>query len=270
MAPWLSSGDLAVEEVGGWPSNVKAPSAIAYNERHAMPKAMTQADIDEVKAAFVASAQRAVKAGYDLIEIHNAHGYLLHSFLSPVTNQRTDQYGGSFENRTRLTLEVVDAIRAVIPADMPLFLRISATDWLEYKNEPSWTVADTARLAPILAEHGVDLIDVSSGGQHPDQKIKGGPGYQAPFAKEVRKALAGKALVSAVGSITDGKLAQEILDDGAADVVMCGRAFQRNPGLVWKFAEDLNVEISVANQISWGFGGRGGGSKIKKHHGSIP
>ena len=145
-----------------------------------MPKEMTKNDIENLKEAFVDSVKRALKAGFDTIEIHNAHGYLLHSFVSPATNKRTDEYGGSFENRTRLTLELVELTRQTIPEDMPLFLRISATDWLEHDSSmESWKVEDTVRLAEILAEKGVDLLDVSSAGNHPSQKIKTGPGYQA-------------------------------------------------------------------------------------------
>ena len=164
VAPWIEGSPAALEEVGGWPDNVWAPSAISYHESYNRPKEMTKEGIKRVVAAFASAAKRAVKAGFDVIEIHNAHGYLLHSFLSPISNKRNDEYGGSFVNRTRLTLEVVDAIRGVIPDDMPLFLRISGTDWLEESlpNEPSWTSRDTARLAPILFEHGVDLLDVSS------------------------------------------------------------------------------------------------------------
>ena len=158
----------------------------------------------------------------------------------------------------------MDLVRSEIPDSMPLFLRISATDWLEHTGEPSWTVDQTAKLAKILADKGVDLIDVSSGGLHPAQKIVSGPGYQAPFAKRVREAVAGKALVSVVGAITEGRRAQALIDDGSADVIMSGRQFQKNPGLVWAWADDLGVEIYVANQIGWGFGrataigGRGG------------
>ena len=153
----------------------------------------------------MAAVKRALEAGFDVIEIHNAHGYLLHEFLSPVSNKRTDEYGGSWENRTRLTLEVVEAAREAIPEGMPLFLRISASDWLDGQREQfpeSWTEADTVRLAPLLAERGVDFLDVSSGGLHPSQKIKTGPGYQAPFAKAVKKAVGDKMAVGVVGSIT--------------------------------------------------------------------
>lgn len=235
-----------------------APSAIPYNEKHATPKAMTKAYIQEFKAAFAASIKRALAVGFDAIEIHHAHGYLLHSFVSPASNKRTDEYGGSFENRTRLTLETVDLAREIMPKDMPLFLRISATDWLE-ESEPdmeSWRVADTVRLSKLLAEKGVDLLDVSSGGLHEKQHIHAGPGYQAPFAKAVKEAVGNKMFVGTVGSITEGKQANTLLEEGL-DLAIVGRYFQKNPGMVWAFADDLGVQCNWANQIRWGFGGRG-------------
>jgi 2,4-dienoyl-CoA reductase-like NADH-dependent reductase (Old Yellow Enzyme family) len=225
---------------------------------------MSKADILELKTAFIAATTRALRAGFDAIEIHNAHGYLLHEFLSPISNTRTDEYGGTFENRSRLTLEIVDLVRATIPDTMPLFLRISASDWLDHDTTrfpSSWTSADTVRLAPILAAHGVDLLDVSSAGNHPDQKIQTGPAYQAPFAIAVKKAVGDKMAVSAVGAITNGPQAQSLVDDDGLDAIMVGRMFQKNPGLVWTFADELGVEIKVANQIGWGFGGRAGGKK---------
>ncbi|KAG6819981.1 hypothetical protein H0H93_006811 [Arthromyces matolae] len=262
VAPWISGNPTASVEVGGWPDNVWGPSDIPFLDGwYPNPKALTKQGIERVVDAFVAAAKRALKAGFDVIEIHNAHGYLLHSFLSPISNKRTDEYGGSFENRIRLTLEVVDAIRGVIPENMPLFLRISATDWLEEvkPDEPSWRSEDTVRLAPILHAHGVDFLDVSTGGNHPEQKIKGGPAYQAPFAHDVKKALDSSStlVVGSVGAITDGLPAQGVLDKGQADAIFVGRNFIKNPGTVWAFAEDLGVEIKVANQIGWGFKGRG-------------
>ncbi|KAG1748345.1 uncharacterized protein EDB91DRAFT_1113550 [Suillus paluster] len=267
VAPWLRGGGLAAtENVGGWPENVWSPSTVPYNDTFPVPKELSKAQIQAVVVAFVESTKRALKAGIDIIEIHNAHGYLLFSFLSPVSNKRTDEYGGSFENRIRLTLEVVDAIREVIPEDMPLFLRVSATEWLEeaLPNEPSWRVEDTVKLAGILAEHGVDFLDVSSGGSHPKAITKSGPAYQAPFAQAVKQAVGDKLVVGSVGAITDGKIAQEVLDKGQADVVLVGRQFQKNPATVWAFASDLGVAIKVANQIGWGFVGRGGQSTQKK------
>lgn len=274
VAPWLAMGAIATEDVNGWPDNVFGPSAISYNADHATPKAFTLDQIEDLKKAWIAAVRRAVKAGIDVIEIHNAHGYLLHSFLSPVANQRTDKYGGSFENRVRLTLELVELTRKEIPKDMPLFLRISATDWLdtnpEFKGE-SWTLEDTKRLAPLLAERGVDLLDVSSSGNHPLQKIKTGPGYQTPFAKAIKKVLGPDStmLVGTVGSITSGKQAEAILTgkgEGAhgeeeLDLAIVGRMFQKDPGLVWTWAEELGIQINVANQIRWGFGGRPGAPK---------
>ncbi|KAF7986396.1 hypothetical protein HWV62_35442 [Athelia sp. TMB] len=261
IAPWLSGGVTATESVGGWPDNVQGPSAIPWGEGYPNPKEASVEYIKSVVEAFAASAKRAIEAGIDVIEIHNAHGYLAQSFLSPVSNKRTDQYGGSFENRTRFTLELVDAVRAAIPKDTPLFLRISASDWLEESlpNEPSWTAEDTVRLAPILAEHGVDFLDVSSAGNHPKQKIKGygaGP-YQTHFAAAVKEAVGDKLIVGAVGGIKSGKVAQEILEKGQADVAIVGRWFQKDPALVWTFAEELGVDIFVAHQIEWGFKGRG-------------
>lgn len=260
VAPWLSLGETAQKEAGGWPTETIAPSAIAYSSSFPHPKEMTLDGIQQFKDAFVAAAKRAVEVGFDVIEIHNAHGYLLHQFLSPVSNKRTDQYGGSFENRTRLTRETIEAVRAIMPKDMPLFVRISADDWLKGQDEfpESWTIEDTVKLAPILVELGVDLLDVSSAGNHPSQKIKGGPGYQAPFALAVKEKTGDSLHVTAVGSISTGILAQEIVNNGL-DAVFVGRYFQKNPGLVWSFAEDLGVEIQAANQIGWGFGGRAGG-----------
>lgn len=219
-------------------------------------------------------------------------GYLLHSFLSPASNKRTDEYGGSFENRTRLTLEIVELTRQTIPDDMPLFVRVSATDWLEKEEGmDSWEVEDTVRLAGLLVEKGVDLLDVSSGGLHPQQKKQLGPGYHAvshsfcvwffvwsiqwnnqtnllvyffhiknqPFAKAVKKAVGSKVAVGTSGSITSGKQANQLLDEEGLDVAIVGRMFQKNPGLVWSFADELGVEIKVANQIQWGFGFRPAG-----------
>lgn len=269
VAPWLSMGAVATEDVGGWPENVRGASAVPYNQDHATPIELSLNDIEELKKAWAAAVKRAVKAGFDVIEIHNAHGYLLNSFLSPVSNKRTDKYGGSFENRVRLTLEIVEVTRKEMPESMPLFLRLSATDWLEHSEEASWTVDDSAKLAGLLAEKGVDLLDVSSGGNSPDQKIKGGPGYQAGFAKTIKKAVGDKLLVGAVGTITTGKQAQAIISgegEGSKgteelDLIVAGRMFQKNPGLVWSWAEELGVQINVANQIRWGFGGRPGAPK---------
>ncbi|KAF7890994.1 uncharacterized protein EAF02_001319 [Botrytis sinoallii] len=280
VAPWLDRAAIATEAAGGWPSKVKGPSALPFDEHHCTPSAMTLEDIREFKDAWAASVKRALRAGFDVIEIHNAHGYLLHEFVSPVSNKRNDEYGGSFENRIRLTLEIVELTRSIIPEGMPLFVRISATDWLDYEGfeEESWTVADSARLAGLLADRGVDLMDVSSGANHPRQKITAGPGYQAPFAKEIKRAVGERMLVGTVGMIGSGRQAEGLLsgrggergvdvdvdEEGAGkgtelDLVIVARGFQKNPGLVWEWAEELGIRIMVAHQMRWGFRGKAGG-----------
>jgi len=268
VAPWLAGGDEATEELGGWPSHVLAPSAIPFSDSYPKPKAMTRDDIERFKQAFIAATKRALAVGFDAIEIHNAHGYLLHEFISPVSNHRTDEYGGSFENRIRLTLEVVDLARQTIPENMPLFLRISATDWLEDNEDAnlrdnSWKIEDTIKLAKILEERGVDLLDVSTGGNHPQQKIKFGPlpkehgrAYQSPFAYKIKEAIGDKLKIGVVGSIDSGAVAEKLLQDGL-DLVTVGRGFQKNPGLVFAFADDLKTTVQMPNQIRWGFHGRG-------------
>lgn len=267
VAPWLSMGDMATAEVGGWPDNVKGPTNVPFTDRYPTPKAMTKSDIEDFKRDYVAALKRALKAGVDFVEIHNAHGYLLMSFLSPATNTRTDEYGGSFENRTRLSMEIAKLTRANVPKDMPVFLRVSATDWLEevMPNDPSWRVEDTVRFAQALAESGdVDVLDISSGGNHQAQHIHAKAGFQAPFAIEVKKAVGDRMQVGSVGMIGNGSLANSLLENSGLDFVLVGRGFQKNPGLVWTWAEELDVEISMANQIRWGFSSRGGGVYLKK------
>ncbi|KAH9888030.1 hypothetical protein C8Q73DRAFT_767614 [Cubamyces lactineus] len=230
------------------------------------PKALSKEEIQEVVAKWKAAAKRAVDAGVDAIEIHAAHGFLLHEFLSPVSNKRTDEYGGSFENRARIVIEVVDAIREVIPETMPLFLRPSATDWLEKvaPEEPSWRLEDTVRLAGLVAEHGVDLIDVSSGGLDPRQKIEiVAPAYQAHFAEAVKKAHGERVLVGAVGGIKTGTHAQEILDKGQADVILVATQFLKDPAAARTFAEDLGIEVKSPHQSDWVFHGRGSALRWK-------
>lgn len=270
VAPWLSANAVAWKEVGGWPDEIVGPSAIPQEEGvNPTPKALTLEDIEVLKTAWVDAAKRAVKAGFDAIEIHSAHGYLLHQFLSPIANQRTDAYGGSFENRTRLVLEIAELVRAAIPETMPLFVRISATDWFEFdpklKEEypESWTVAQSIQLTSLLADRGVDSVDISSGGVHQKSaiSIKPGPAYQAHLAQEIKKAVGDRTLISAVGGIKTGALAEEILQSGI-DIVRAGRWFQQNPGLVGAFGKDLGVKVKMASQIDWSFRGRG--NKVSK------
>ncbi|PBK58825.1 FMN-linked oxidoreductase [Armillaria solidipes] len=260
VAPWIVTGDYtAGDDIGGWPNNVVAPSAIQWADDYPMPRELTNAEVKGLVQSFKDAAVRAVKAGFDVIEIHGAHGYLLTEFISPTSNHRTDEYGGSFENRIRFPLEVVDAVRSVIPDSMPLFYRISGSENLEniFPDSPSWRSEDTVRYAAILAQHGVDFLDVSSGGNNARQKITMGPAYQAHFSHAVKKSNPG-LLVGTVGRINDGLVAQEVLDKGQADVILVGRQFLKNPGLVWAFADDLGVKIRAAHQIRWGFGGKWG------------
>ncbi|CAN5187321.1 NADH:flavin oxidoreductase/NADH oxidase [soil metagenome] len=217
---------------GGW--QTVAPSALAYPGL-AAPVALTAAQIADVPRAFAAAAERALAAGFDVVELHAAHGYLLHEFLSPLSNRRTDEYGGSLENRARLLVEVTDAVRAVWPDDRPLFVRVSATDWAD----GGLTVDEVTQVAKELAAHGVDLVDVSTGGNVPAD-IPVGPGYQVPAARAVR---AGSGLpVTAVGLITDPRQAEQVLVDGSADAVLVARAALRDPHWPLLAAHELGVD----------------------------
>lgn len=235
-APWVGHHSVP-ESDGGWPT--VGPSAVAFTG-YATPSELSEAQIAGVVTAFADAARRADEAGFDVVEVHAAHGYLLHQFLSPLANRRTDAYGGSFENRTRLLLEVVDAVRAVWPAGKPVLVRISATDWVD----GGWTLAESAELAGLLREHGVDLVDTSSGGLDPAQQIAVGPGYQVPFARDVRTK--GGILTGAVGLITEPAQAQQILDEGSADVVLLARVALREPGWPLRAAHELGVPRNEA------------------------
>ena len=237
QVPWLGEGAIA-PEAGGW-ADVLAPSAIPFSANYPQPRELDLAGIAKVRAAFREAAIRADRAGFDVIEIHAAHGYLLQEFLSPVSNHRADAYGGSLENRARLLLEVADAIRQVWPRERPLFTRISATDWVDN----GWTPEDSVRLAVLLREHGVDLIDTSSGGNVAGAQVPVGPGYQTPFAAAIR-AQAG-ILTGAVGMITDPAQAAHILRTGQADLVFIAREFLRDP--YWP----LHAAAALAESVSW-------------------
>jgi 2,4-dienoyl-CoA reductase-like NADH-dependent reductase (Old Yellow Enzyme family) len=225
---------------GGW--QPVAPSADPYPGLRQDPASLDAAGIAKVVAAFAAAAQRALAAGFDVLEIHAAHGYLLHEFYSPLSNHRDDEYGGSFAGRTRLVREVVDAVRDAVPAGTPLVTRISATDWVD----DGWGVEDSVRLAGLLHEHGVDLVDVSSGG-NVNARIPTGPGYQVDFARQVR-ARAGVA-TGAVGMVTEPEQAEEVVVSGAADVVLLARAMLRNPHWALQAAHDLGV--AVGSGVDW-------------------
>jgi 2,4-dienoyl-CoA reductase-like NADH-dependent reductase (Old Yellow Enzyme family) len=235
-APWLGKNSVPADQ-GGWPT--VAPSAVAFGD-YAEPRALTTGEIDDIVTAFGDAARRAVEAGFDLVEIHAAHGYLLHQFLSPLANQRTDEYGGAFDNRARFLLRVVAAVREAIAHDVPVIVRISATDWVD----GGWTIQDSTELAVLLSERGVDLVDVSSGGLHPAQQITVGPGYQVPFARDVRT----KADIptGAVGLISEPAQAQAILDEGSADVVLLARAALREPAWPLRAAHELGIPAADA------------------------
>lgn len=218
--PW-DTGHNVPDDQGGWP--IVAPSAIPFAEDYRVPKALTRDDIREVQHAFRDAAVRAHGAGFRWLEIHAAHGYLLHSFMSPISNQREDEYGGSFENRIRFTLETTRLIRAAWPDDLPLAVRLSCTDWIE----GGWTLEESIELAKRLKAEGVDLIDCSSGGIAPHQKINTGAGYQVPFADAIRRQ-AGIA-TAAVGLISDPMQAAEVIHNERADIVLLARELLRDP-----------------------------------------
>jgi 2,4-dienoyl-CoA reductase-like NADH-dependent reductase (Old Yellow Enzyme family) len=235
--PWAAEQRALTPKEGGW-ENVMAPSALPFAENYAPPVALDLAGIQGVTRAFVHAAERAVEAGFDLVEIHSAHGYLLHEFLSPLSNQRSDAYGGSFENRIRLLVEVVDAVRAALPSELALLVRISATDWAE----GGWDIEQSVALARVLKQHKVDLIDVSSGGLTPRQVMAVGPGYQTSFAERIRREA--EIPTGAVGLITAAAQAEHILRTGQADLVLLAREFLREPYWALKAAGELGDAVS--------------------------
>lgn len=238
-APWKGMQQIAESE-GGW--KAVAPSSIPFREADVPPMALEEAGIQKVVNDFKTSAVRALKAGYDVIELHAAHGYLIHQFLSPLTNKREDRYGGSFENRIRLLLEIVVVVREVITATMPLFVRISATDWAEQ----GWALEDSIELTRILKENGVDLIDVSTGGLVTGVRIPLEPGYQVPFAAGIKKNTG--ILTGAVGLITEARQIEEILVKEEADVVLLARELLRDPYFPMHAAKALGEDYSFPVQ----------------------
>ena len=234
--PW--EGHNAVpESEGGW-TKVIAPSALPFSETYPMPQELTAAGIREVTDAFAAAARRACQAGIRVVEIHAAHGYLIHEFLSPLSNRRTDEYGGSFENRTRLCREIVEAVRSAWPKELPLFIRISATDWVD----GGWTLEESVRLVLELKELGVDLIDCSSGGNVPHAEIPVGPGYQTMFAERIRREAG--IMTGAVGMITSPQQADQIIRTGQADAVIMAREFLRDPYWPLRAGRELKQPIA--------------------------
>jgi 2,4-dienoyl-CoA reductase-like NADH-dependent reductase (Old Yellow Enzyme family) len=257
--PWDGTGVLLPSE-GGW-ENRFAPSAIPFSEEYGIPIELSRGGIVTIKNAFVAAARRALAAGFDVVEIHAAHGYLLHQFLSPLSNKRSDEYGGSFENRVRLLLEVAKAVRDAWPSDLPLFVRISATDWLESftgeetaASESGWTIAQSVALSSLLPESGVDLIDVSSGGNVAKVDIPVGSGYQTAFAARIRR----EAGISTgtVGMITDSAQADHVIRTQQADLVLLAREELRDPYWPLRAARELKQPASWPVQYTRAADGR--------------
>lgn len=245
--PWDGGKAIAPGDTNGW--QVVAPSPIPFLEGDPVPHELTVAEIKDVVDAFVAATRRAIEAGFEVIEIHGAHGYLITEFLSPLSNHRTDEYGGSFDNRVRMALEVITAVRAEMGSDRPLFLRVSATDWIP----GGWTIEDSVELARRAKAAGVDLVDCSSGGSAPGAKIPVGPGYQVPFAKQIRAETG--VLTGAVGVITEPAQANEIIESGEADLVLLAREFLRDPYFPMHAAQALGATIHAPKQYLRAFHG---------------
>jgi 2,4-dienoyl-CoA reductase-like NADH-dependent reductase (Old Yellow Enzyme family) len=239
--PWEAHGYVS-ESDGGW-SRVVGPSPIAFGDGYLTPVELNVDEIDAIIEAFAEATRRALQAGFEIIEIHGAHGYLIHEFLSPISNLRTDEFGGSFENRTRFVKRLVDRVREVWPATLPLFVRLSASDW----TEGGWDIDQTVQLSKELHAAGVDLIDCSSGGNVAGANIPLTPGYQVPFAAAVRSA---GVPSSAVGLITESKQADEIIGSGQADLVMLARELLRDPHWPLKAAKELGVDVEWPEQYA--------------------
>ena len=237
--PWQGGGQLSAQQ-GGW--QTVAPSALAFHEGDVAPTALSKEDLAALTQAFVSSAQRSVRLGFELIELHAAHGYLLHQFLSPLSNQRTDEYGGSLENRLRFPLEVFRAVREAVPSSVAVGVRLSATDWVD----GGWDVEQSIMFSQQLEALKCDYIHVSSGGLSPEQQIVVEPGYQLPFARAIRQQV--KMPVMAVGLITDAHQAEAVLTDGDADLVALGRGILYDPRWPWHAAAELNAQVKVPPQ----------------------
>ncbi len=239
-APWEGGGQIAPDAEGGW--QTVAPSALPFSADQAPPEALSGSTLAEIRAAFAAAAMRAHRLDMDLIEVHAAHGYLLHQFLSPLANHREDEYGGPLENRMRFPLEVFEAVRAAVPADMPVGVRISATDWVA----GGWDLEQSVVFAKALKERGCAYIHVSSGGLSPAQQIPVAPGYQLPFAERIR---AETGLVTmAVGLITEPHQAEQIIASGQADMVALARGMLYDPRWPWHAAAELGASVAAPRQ----------------------
>jgi 2,4-dienoyl-CoA reductase-like NADH-dependent reductase (Old Yellow Enzyme family) len=238
--PWLGGTQIRPDEPTGW-RNV-APSAVPHNEGEVAPEALDSAGLARIKQGFVDAARRAVRIGLQAIELHGAHGYLLHQFLSPLANQRDDKYGGSLENRMRYPLEVFEAVREAVPTNIPVWMRVSATDWVP----GGWDIEGTIALAKEMEKRGASAIHVSTGGVSPKQDIKLGPGYQVPYAEQVKRAVG--IPVIAVGLITEPSQAEAVVAEGKADAVALARAMLYNPHWPWHAAAALGASVIAPNQ----------------------
>ncbi|HEY9142808.1 MAG TPA: NADH:flavin oxidoreductase/NADH oxidase [Arenimonas sp.] len=238
--PWCGGGQLAPGHAHGW--QTVSPSALPFRDGDQAPSAMTHQDMQDVREAFAAAARRSARLGIDAIQIHAAHGYLLHQFLSPLSNRRDDEYGGSLENRMRFPLEVFDAVRAAFPADRPVSVRVSGTDWMP----GGWDIDDTVAFARVLEQRGCSVVHVSSGGLHPAQEIPVGPGYQVPLARAVKQAVG--IPVVAVGLITDFDHAEAIVATGDADLIAIARGALYDPRWPWHAAAHLGATVAAPPQ----------------------
>ncbi len=238
--PWRGGGQFAPTDPNGW--QTEAPSAVAFNPNYVPPTALDREGMKRVRDAFAAAARRAAKIGIDAVQIHGAHGYLLHQFLSPLSNQRTDDYGGSLENRARFPLEVLDAVRDAFPSDRPVTMRVSATDWVQGGLE----ISESVEFARMLEARGCNAIHVSSGGLHPSQAIPISPSYQVPLARAIKSAV--KIPVIAVGLITEPTQAEAIVATGDADLIALARAILYDPRWPWHAAAELGGQVKAANQ----------------------
>ncbi len=245
VAPFIGHGK-ADNESNGWPDDVYGPTPEPWSENMFTPHELSKDQIKGLVAAFVAAARRSLYAGVDYINLHAAHGYLLHEFYSPASNHRTDEYGGSFENRVRFPMEVIHALRRVMPEEMPLVVRISASDWI---GDRGWGIEDSVELVKLFAKAGVDLVEASSGGNDHNQNIALGPGYQVHFAAQLKKSVP-EMKIATVGIITNAKQSKKILDDGQADAIMMAREFLRNANAVLDFAKELDVKVRWPQQYN--------------------
>ena len=234
--PWKGGRPIGPDQQNGW--QTVAPSALPFGEGYQTPTELTEPQIKNLIEQFRTATERSLRAGFKVVELHMAHGYLLHEFLSPLSNHRHDQYGGSLENRMRLPIEICAAVRKVWPNDLPLFVRISASDWVD----GGWSVAESIEFVKAVKKIGVDLIDVSSGGAIPNVKMNIGPGYQVSFAAKIRQAT--QVLTGAVGMITESHQAEQILEEGSADVIFLARELLRDPYWPLRAARELKVNVA--------------------------